>query len=73
MSNTTQTTSSVTVTNSILGSVSASHILIISMEEHEFFTEAKNFIQDVASSEDVPAGFREQAQRMVARLVMKKL
>ena len=42
-------------------------------DEYEFYVEAKNFIKDVASSEDVPAGFREQAQRMIARMVMVKL
>ena len=88
MSNTTQTGSStlfqtgtgtlttinqsgITLPISTLGSVAAAHI--ISNEEHEFFTEARNFIMDIASSEEVPAGFREQAQRMVARLVMRKL
>lgn len=46
---------------------------IIKKDEYEFYVEAKNFIKDVASSEDVPAGFREQAQRMIARMVMVKL
>lgn len=41
--------------------------------EYEFFVEAKNLITDMAQDEELSAGYRKQAKRLVARLVMRKL
>ena len=46
---------------------------VISTTEYEFFLEAKNLITDMANDEELGAGYRDQARRLVTRLVMDKL
>lgn len=45
----------------------------ITVEEHEMFIEARNFIADIASDETIPEGYRDQAKRMISRLVLSKV
>lgn len=46
---------------------------IMTKDEHDFFTEAKNMIADMANDEKLSPGYREQARRMLARLVLKRI
>lgn len=63
---------SVGSSNSVFGNVNVTKHLL-TPAEYEFYIEAKNFISDMANSEDLPDGFRDQAKRMAARLVLARL
>lgn len=46
---------------------------LMNQYEYEFFVEAKNLITDMAQDEELGAGYRDQAKRLITRLVMRKL
>jgi hypothetical protein len=46
---------------------------VISYKDYEFFLEARNLITDMANDEELGAGYRDQARRLITRLVMDKL